>query len=333
MADLEQSGAVPQPADVEVVVNPNDVIGFELTTDDLDVKAHNESEEATPEMLNEYDEAVLRKAREVLYSEVPDISSDKLLIFTLVILFEQKAVENSNFFQVKTVTINEAKTILQTLIAVIRELADSTYAELVHTAIEKILQLFSNYLDIIMSKDFDPLFRLFVGIAVGVQECLSFQDLIRFFSQEDLVNTPSKDNGIELVPLSQKDIEALDSIRNTTEEELAELIELYDPEMTGSIGMNDYFLLLKDLFLNRPNLVLHTGDNVSVFEADNSYKEFSLQADKLLFDFVGLNKLMYKSTLKNVCYNRPLFWHILALLLRTQMLYLLAVDEPQVAIK
>lgn len=150
---------------------------------------------------------------------------------------------------------------------------------------------------------------LFLNFISQIQDCLSFNDIWNLFTAHGL---PYQ------APFADPRPERLDA--EITNVEIDELFMLYDPEQTNRIGMNDYFLFLKDIFLNRPQYILFTTNKEeSIFDQENSYKEVNKLLERLLFEVVRLNKKMYGKS-KNVSFTKELFWQIFGVILENKLL-------------
>ena len=113
---------------------------------------------------------------------------------------------------------------------------------------------------------------------------------------------------------------SLTLMKSAVEAELVELFLLYDPESTGQLGLSDFYLLLKDLFINHRSLILYmTKPEDNLFEVEGSYKVLMSKLDLLLFDEIGLSKRMYQKA-KNVAIDLQMFWMIVDALLHTGIL-------------
>ena len=150
---------------------------------------------------------------------------------------------------------------------------------------------------------------LFLNFIWQIQDCLSFNDIWTLFTAHGLpYESPFEDPRPETLDPQIKEVE------------LDELFMLYDPEQTNRIGMNDYFLFLKDIFLNKPQFILYTTNKEeSIFDQENSYKEVNKLLERLLFDVVRLNKKMFIKS-KNVSFTKELFWHIFEVILDHKLL-------------
>lgn len=150
---------------------------------------------------------------------------------------------------------------------------------------------------------------LLLNFISQIQDCLSFNDIWTLFTAHGLpYESPFEDPRAEALDPEIKDVE------------LDELFMLYDPEQTSRIGMNDYFLFLKDIFLNKPQFILFTSNREeSLFDQENSYKEVNKLLERLLFEVVRLNKKMYGKS-KNVSFTKELFWQIFDVALDHQLL-------------
>lgn len=116
--------------------------------------------------------------------------------------------------------------------------------------------------------------------------------------------------------------DALEDLKKQTASELEELSVLYDPEQTGVLGMSDFYLLLKDLFINNKQLTLQLeGQTDNIFEAEGSYKELMGKLDILFFDEIGLCRKLYQRS-KGVSIDFGMFWSILGALLQTKIMTL-----------
>lgn len=148
---------------------------------------------------------------------------------------------------------------------------------------------------------------------------MSFEDIWRIFAESEFPGMAKQSQPT----IHEADGElkgVIDRLKVDSEENLEELFMLYDPEQIGTIGMNDFFLFLKDLFISQPNILLYTTNSEeSIFEAENSYKAMSRGFDNLLFDFVQLNRKMYIKS-KNASFKKDMFWIILEALFSTKIL-------------
>lgn len=131
-------------------------------------------------------------------------------------------------------------------------------------------------------------------------------------------NRPSRK--LKWSPLDKKQIDALAEVKLSSARELEELLVLYDPEETGLIGLPDFYLLLKAVFINHKELLLYLDTPTNnLFEVEGSYKELMTKLDQLLFDEIGLSKRMYQKS-KNVSIEFAMFWLIISALLQTGIL-------------
>lgn len=123
-------------------------------------------------------------------------------------------------------------------------------------------------------------------------------------------------------PLERREVDALNGLQTVTSEELSEFLVLYDPEATGVIGLSDFYLLLKDLFINHKELLLYMNTpSENIFETEGSYKELMSKLDALMFEEIGLCKKMYQKS-KNVSIEFSMLWTIVGALLQTGILKL-----------
>ncbi len=150
---------------------------------------------------------------------------------------------------------------------------------------------------------------LLLNFISQIQDCLSFNDIWTLFTAHGLpYATPFEDpRPVTLDP-------------EIKEVDIDELFMLYDPEQTNKIGMNDYFLFLKDIFMNKPQFVLFTNNKEeSLFDQENSYKEVNKLLERLLFEVLRLNKKMYGKS-KNVSFTKEIFWQIFDVILEHNLL-------------
>lgn len=159
--------------------------------------------------------------------------------------------------------------------------------------------------------------------------CLSFDDLIKVLVSYGIVSRRKPTSSMTWSPLEPGVYEALTAMKQQSDQELAELTLLYDPEDTGVIGMSDFYLLLKDLFINSRDLVLQlAGQPENIFEAEGSYKELMAKLDSFMFDEIGLCRKMYQKS-KNVSIDFKMFWSVVGSLLQTGILELKVDKSPK----
>lgn len=121
-------------------------------------------------------------------------------------------------------------------------------------------------------------------------------------------------------PLDKKQIDALNDLKEKTSKELEGLLVLYDPEATGLIGLSDFYLLLKECFINNKEILLYMNKPTeNIFEEEGSYKELMRKLDALMFEEIALCKKMYQKA-KNVSIEFSMFWMIVGALLQTGIL-------------
>lgn len=150
--------------------------------------------------------------------------------------------------------------------------------------------------------------------------CLSYDDLTKLLVKHGLAVRIKPLAKLKWNPLEKKQIEALDELKKASIHEFEDLLILYDPESTGLIGLSDFYLLLKDLFINHKEVLLYMNDpSENLFEAEGSYKELMSKLDTLVFEEVGLCKKMYQKA-KNVSIEFAMFWMIIGALLQTGIL-------------
>ena len=154
---------------------------------------------------------------------------------------------------------------------------------------------------------------------------MSFDDLTKVMVFYGIVARRRPANSTRWTALPKDVHHALEDLKKQTASELEELSVLYDPEETGVVGMSDFYLLLKDLFINNKQLTLQLeGQTNNIFEAEGSYKELMAKLDELFFDEIGLCRKLYQRS-KGVSIDFGMFWSILGALLQTKIMTL-AID-------
>jgi hypothetical protein len=111
------------------------------------------------------------------------------------------------------------------------------------------------------------------------------------------------------------------------------LVWVYDPERSGKLAMNDFYLMMKDLFINERELMISFPTNnqespVSLFEVAFSYRSINRAIEKAMFEEVGLSRRLYESLCKNMYFTAELFWPILFLLNELSFIRAYRVDAP-----
>lgn len=111
------------------------------------------------------------------------------------------------------------------------------------------------------------------------------------------------------------------------------LVRIYDPERSGKLAMNDFYLMMKDLFMNERELMLsfpppNNDQPTSLFEVAFSYRSINRAIEKAMFEEVGLSRRLYESKCKNMYFTAELFWPILLLLNELGYIRTYKVDAP-----
>lgn len=151
---------------------------------------------------------------------------------------------------------------------------------------------------------------------------MSYDDLTKLLVKHSLAVRNRPPAKLTWTPLSKKEVNALAQVKVSSAQELEELLVLYDPEETGLIGLPDFYLLLKAVFINNKDLLLYLDvPTNNIFEVEGSYKVLMAKLDQLLFDEIGLCKRMYQKS-KNVSIEFSMFWLIISALLQTGILKL-----------
>lgn len=149
---------------------------------------------------------------------------------------------------------------------------------------------------------------------------MSYDDITKLLVKHGLAIRSKPTGKLKWNPLGRKEINVLSELRKSTVHDLKELLVLYDPEATGLIGLSDFYLLLKDIFINHKDLLLYMNSpSDNIFEAEGSYKELMSKLDELMFEEIGLCKKMYQKA-KNVSIEFSMFWMIIGALLQTGIL-------------
>ena len=160
---------------------------------------------------------------------------------------------------------------------------------------------------------------LYLKCVCQIQRQLSFKDIWKLFTTDRVPWAPS----FEQIPAADIVME----IKFDADQEFSDLTALHDPTGSDRFGMSDYFLLLKDLFLDKKNYHISLSqDTCSVFEEENSYKRFNKVLETLLFDVVCMNRDMYRNV-KDFQFDKDTFWMILHVLVGKKLLFVKAVEE------
>lgn len=111
------------------------------------------------------------------------------------------------------------------------------------------------------------------------------------------------------------------------------LVRVYDPERSGKLAMNDFYLMMKDLFINERDLMIafppaNQETPKSLFEIAFSYRSINRAIEKAMFEEVGLSRRLYESKCKNMYFTTDLFWPILFLLNELGFLRAYRVEAP-----
>lgn len=111
------------------------------------------------------------------------------------------------------------------------------------------------------------------------------------------------------------------------------LVRVYDPERSGKLAMNDFYLMMKDLFINERDLMIafpsqHKDAPKSLFEIAFSYRSINRAIERAMFEEVGLSRRLYESKCKNMYFTAELFWPILFLLNELGFIRAYRVEAP-----
>ena len=172
---------------------------------------------------------------------------------------------------------------------------------------------------------------IFATILLKSQTCFSLDDLCRLMEHWTILDTESKNEYYSRQIMDSDKAKIIKQLQEELKEQVEELLALYDPEKTNLVGMNDYFLLLKDLFIQKHELIFHLGSKQNLFDQQNSLRSFTQKIDYLLFEVVGLSRPMYKSASKNVQFPKQIFWPILEALLDLEQVFIHPQDLEEVS--
>jgi len=196
------------------------------------------------------------------------------------------------------------------------------------------------------SKDMDRAFELFKGIAQSLFEgtkdadqpiakplelTLLFLEIQSKLTMHDLMVLLSKLGILKIVlptPAVWSSVdssipEALLQVKTNNSSALDDLFLINDPEGSNRIGLNDYYLLLKDLFLTQDDFIFYLqgeSPNTSMFESEGSYKLLMKALESLIFEDLCLDKAVYPR-IRSVNFSRETFWPLLEALLESNRLH------------
>jgi hypothetical protein len=237
-------------------------------------------------------------------------SFDSRYTFALALwhVHQAQSKASATFRNTSTVDISELSLLIFKLKVVIRSLAiDSSILPNAFDTFEEAINK-SNMLEM-----------LYLTYICRIQRQLSFKDIWKLFTADRVPWAPS----FEQIPA----VDIVKEMQIQAEQEFLELTALYDPAGSDRFGMSDYFLLLKDLFLNEKKYHISLGqDSSSVFEEENSYKRFNKVLETLLFKVLGMNSEMYRNA-KDFLFDKDTFWMILHVLVGKKLMFVKAVDN------